>query len=41
MKWTKLEYGKCPEGEIVVRIEADNHPIHNIVFIILVTEGIE
>ena len=27
MKWTKLEYGEWPEGEIVVRIEADNDRI--------------
>ncbi len=28
MKWTKLEYGKWPEGEIVMRIKDDNDFIY-------------
>lgn len=27
MKWTKLEYGKWPEGEIVMRIKDDKGDI--------------
>ena len=28
MKWTKLEYGKWPEGEIVIRIVDDKGEVH-------------
>lgn len=28
MKWTKLEYGKWPEGEIVMRIVDDKGKVH-------------
>ncbi len=28
MKWTKLEYGKWPEGEIVMRIKDNKDIIH-------------
>ena len=28
MKWTKLEYGKWPKGEIVMRIKDDKGKVH-------------